>query len=134
MNAKSMSRSRFGLRLDRSLLSDRTLLTRILLSVFTIAMLIATLLLMNATRSAEQTTRSAASAVASNPQTLEQFAATWRANVAKTADQVTVNWSVRDARDLRGSLAAFDATQSKSPRINVVRRDGAFAVTAELSP
>ena len=71
---------------------------------------------------------------------IDAFATTWSAqhadgaNSANGAGQRTLSWRVRDARDLRSSLLALDATKAPVQRIDIVRRDASFTVVAEVAP
>jgi hypothetical protein len=71
---------------------------------------------------------------ASNNASLDAFVAIWSAQRAKSAEQTTVNWVVRDARDLRASLLAWDATKSATQRVTVSKRDSGYAVNVETAP
>jgi hypothetical protein len=67
-----------------------------------------------------------------NAATLDGFVATWRAQRASTAGTTTLTWTVADARDLRTSLLSLDATNAKTQRVDVVRREAGFSIVAEL--
>ncbi|MGL4233605.1 MAG: hypothetical protein ACRDAM_19550 [Casimicrobium sp.] len=118
---------------------DRRAMQRALLLAATIACFALSLWLTLAVQRAQSTsgvisTAKPSMAVSTSAVTIESFASTWGAQRAKTADQITLTWSVRDARDLRASLLAFDATQPKSPRITVSKRDNGFAIAVEATP
>lgn len=123
----------------RLLRTDRRAATRIALVVATVlATVIAiALTLSHETRLTASTSISRTAPIASTASpalSLEQFAATWRASVNRSAEQITLSWSANDSRDLRASLIALDTTGPKSPRITVTRRDTSFIVSAELTP
>jgi hypothetical protein len=82
-----------------------------------------------ATRAAWQSSGNTAAAIS-----LDAFVATWAAQRAKSAEQTTLSWSVRDARDLRASLLALDATRIAVQRVNVNKRDNGYSVSVEASP
>jgi hypothetical protein len=82
-----------------------------------------------ASRAAWQSSGNTAAAIS-----LDAFVATWAAQRAKSAEQTTLSWSVRDARDLRASLLALDATRVAVQRVNVNKRDNGYSVSVEASP
>jgi hypothetical protein len=72
------------------------------------------------------------SGVVATNASLDTFAASWSAQRATNSGQTTLTWSARDARDLRTSLLAFDATKANAQRIEVTRRETGFAIIAEI--
>jgi hypothetical protein len=65
---------------------------------------------------------------------LDNFVSTWAAKRSSNAEQTSLNWIVRDTRDLRQSLLALDATRVVVQRISVTKRDADFTVSAEVAP
>ncbi|TAG79379.1 MAG: hypothetical protein EAZ21_10620 [Betaproteobacteria bacterium] len=123
----------------RTLGLGRRIATRLALAATTVLATISAIALTfsyNARIAAATSVASAAPMVAApgTTQSIEQFAATWRASVNRNAEQITINWTAGDSRDLRASLLAFDAMLPKSPRINVTRREASFVVSAEIAP
>jgi hypothetical protein len=53
---------------------------------------------------------------------------------ATASDATTLQWSVSDIANATASLYALDATRVKVQRINLVKRDGRIAISAEVSP
>jgi hypothetical protein len=65
---------------------------------------------------------------------LDAFVADWQATRASANDATTLQWSVNDITHASASLYALDASRAKTQRINVVKRDGRVAISAEVSP
>ncbi len=85
-------------------------------------------------RSATERSALNVAAPGASASSMESFVATWAAQRATTAEQTTLNWAVRDARDLRASLLALDATSANVQRVSVAKRDSGYTISVEALP
>jgi hypothetical protein len=125
----------------RALANDRRALRRSALATATLifamlAMYLAFASNAKQTRAQDANQRSAWNALASSNTALplDNFISTWAAKRSSNAEQTSLNWIVRDTRDLRQSLLALDATRVVVQRISVTKRDADFTVSAEVAP
>jgi hypothetical protein len=121
---------------------DRRSATRYSLAIAIVLLSLLSFVVYNVAESKRQLVSSANNSAAWNATTakvpaesltLNAFSATWAAQRATNGGQATLAWSARDARDLRASLLALDATKQRVQRIDVVRRESGFTITAEIA-
>jgi hypothetical protein len=134
-NAVSMRLRRAGLTLDDLLVRRSAKGAGIVIAIIAALLFASMTAKTQSALVASQTANAWTSRVAPAAQTsLDVFVADWQVTRATASDATTLQWSVSDIANATASLYALDATRVKVQRINLVKRDGRIAISAEVSP